>query len=256
MKKKTVSVYGYGRFGKFWADLLKNDFMVKVYSRRGLSPADVSQGITIARDYHDLFDCHALFFCVSISAFENVLINSKQYFKDGTIFFDTCSVKVEPAKWMMAQLPEESEIIATHPMFGPDSFYESPGRLPMVMSNLTANDTTFAEWVEYFSSKKMQVEKMTPEQHDEAVAYSQGITHFVGRVLSDLELSPSRIDTLGYQKLMEIIAQTCNDNWQLFIDLQKFNPYTKKMREDLQKSLDKIYCYLEDCDGKKSKSNS
>ena len=76
------------------------------------------------------------------------------------------------------------------------------------------------------------------------VAYSQGITHYIGRVLADLNLKNTKINTLGYKKILEIIQQTCNDSWQLFCDLQHFNPYTKKMRKDLHESIEKIYSIL------------
>jgi prephenate dehydrogenase len=240
---KVVSVYGYGRFGKLWADILSQDFKVKVYSRRGLKAEEVSPGIEIAT-IDSIFDCDAIFFCVAISSLEQVLIESKDYFKTDTVYFDTCSVKVFPANWMNENLPAKSQIIATHPMFGPDSYYNAANPLPMAFCNVRSDEAVFKSWANYFSKKKMRVEIMSPEEHDEMVAYSQGITHYVGRVLADLQLQPTRIDTMGYSKLLEIIAQTCNDTWQLFIDLQRFNPYTKIMREDLQESHEKIYAIL------------
>jgi prephenate dehydrogenase len=236
---KVVSVYGYGRFGKLWADILSEDFQVKVYSRRGLKAEEVSPDVQIA-NIEDLFICDAMFFCVAISSFEQVLMDVKKYFRPSTVYIDTCSVKVYPVEWMKKHIPGNSQIIATHPMFGPDSYYSSDSKLPIVMGNITANDNIFQFWTDYFS-KLMRVEIMSPEEHDKMVAYSQGITHYVGRVLADLNLRSTRIDTMGYSKLLDIIGQTCNDTWQLFTDLQRFNPYTKNMREDLQRSLEKIY---------------
>ncbi len=243
MNNKIISVYGYGRFGKFWADLLTADFKVKVYSRRGLKPEEVSPGIEIT-DEKGIFDCDALFYCVAISSLEDVLVKSASNFKEGTIVFDTCSVKMKPAEWMQKHVPANNPIIATHPMFGPDSYYNAKEPLPMVMANIRADESDFKGWTDYFTRKFMRVELMTPEQHDEMVAYSQGITHYIGRVLADLDLKNTNINTLGYQKLMEIIQQTCNDNWQLFVDLQRYNPYTKKMRQDLHESIEKIYTFL------------
>ncbi|MBN2213663.1 MAG: prephenate dehydrogenase/arogenate dehydrogenase family protein [Bacteroidales bacterium] len=243
MTKKTVSVYGYGRFGKLWADILKNDFRVRVYSRRGLKPEDVNPGIEIS-DLKGLHETDALFYCVAISSFESVLMETKQLHKTSCIYFDTCSVKVEPTRWMKKHLPDKCQIIATHPMFGPDSYDTADEKLPMVMCNITAADTTFSYWTDYFNNEKIQVEVMTPDDHDEMVAYSQGITHYIGRVLADLNLRNTQINTLGYTKLLEIIQQTCNDSWQLFCDLQHFNPYTKKMRRDLHVSIEKIYSIL------------
>jgi prephenate dehydrogenase len=243
MNNKVISVYGYGRFGKFWADLLTADFKVKVYSRRGLKPEEVSPGIEIT-DEKGIFDCDALFYCVAISSLEDVLVQSTSNFKEGTVVFDTCSVKMKPAEWMQKHVPANNSIIATHPMFGPDSYYNAKEPLPMVMANIRGDESDFKGWTDYFTHKFMRVELMSPEQHDEMVAYSQGITHYIGRVLADLDLKNTKINTLGYQKLMEIIQQTCNDNWQLFVDLQRYNPYTKKMRQDLHESIEKIYTFL------------
>ena len=242
MKNKIVSIYGYGRFGKLWAGFLAKDFKVQVYSRRGLKKDEVEYGVNIV-DEQEIFNCDALFFCVAISSFEEVLIQSKQFHNEKTIYFDTCSVKLKPVRWMKENLPGKSQIIATHPMFGPDS-YSPKGKMPMVMCNVRADNQGFDFWVNYFSSRNMNIQVMTPDEHDESAAYSQGITHYIGRVLADLNLTPTMIDTLGYKKLMEIIEQTCNDSWQLFVDLQKYNPYTRKMRTDLHKSIEKIYAYL------------
>lgn len=245
MADKLISVYGYGRFGKFWADILSQDFRVKVYSRRGLKKDEVSPGITIT-DAEDIYNCDAIFYCVAISSFEDLLIRSKNLFRKDTVYFDTCSVKVEPSRWMSEQIPEECKIIASHPMFGPDSYFSSAEKLPMVMCNIRIPDDEFTWWKNYFSGKKMRVEIMTPDEHDKMVAYSQGIAHYIGRVLADLKLKPTLINTLGYQKLLEIMQQTCNDSWQLFLDLQKYNPYTKNMRIDLHSSIERIYKSLDD----------
>lgn len=244
MSDKTVSVYGYGRFGKFWADILAQEFHVKAFSRRGLQPEEVSSGIEIS-DEHGIFDCDAIFFCVAICSLEEVLKKSLPYFQQGTVYFETCSVKVLPATWMKKYLPEGSNIIATHPMFGPDSYHQTARKLPMVMCNISATREIFERWSLYFSRQSLKVELMTPEEHDELTAYSQGITHYVGRVLADLKLQPTPIDTHGYKVLLDIIEQTCNDSRQLFLDLQNYNPYARKMLARLDESIARISLALE-----------
>ena len=83
---KTVSIYGYGRFGKFWADLLKENFHVKVFSRRGLLSKEVSPGIEIC-DEKELYNCDAIFYCVAISALQDVLKEAKPHCRTGNRFF-------------------------------------------------------------------------------------------------------------------------------------------------------------------------
>jgi prephenate dehydrogenase len=89
---------------------------------------------------------------------------------------------------------------------------------------------------------------MSPEDHDREAATTQGLTHLVGRVLAEMQLRPSAIGSLGYQKLLEIIEQTCNDSWQLFLDLQRFNRYTREMRRRLEDSLARIRARLDSDD--------
>ncbi|HTP60380.1 MAG TPA: hypothetical protein VMM82_15770, partial [Spirochaetia bacterium] len=60
------------------------------------------------------------------------------------------------------------------------------------------------------------------------------------RVLSDFGVHRSSIGTVGFNKLLEIVEQTCNDPWQLFLDLQRYNPHTREMRSRLSRSLHSV----------------
>ena len=86
---------------------------------------------------------------------------------------------------------------------------------------------------------------MSPDEHDRRAAYTQGVTHLVGRILADLGLESSPIATLGYRRLLEIVEQTCHDSWQLFLDLQRYNPYTAEMRHKLRGSIEGVMRRLE-----------
>ena len=116
-----IGVYGLGRFGSFWASCLNkhiNGAKVVAYSR---SPHKVDEGVTLVSE-DEVLSSDMLFFCVTISAFEKVLQKVASRIKRGAIVMDTCSVKTYPASWMMRYLNcEDYHLIATHPMFGPDS---------------------------------------------------------------------------------------------------------------------------------------
>ena len=58
-------------------------------------------------------------------------------------------------------------------------------------------------------------------------------------------LRQSEIATVGYQQLREIVEQTCNDSMQLFVDLQRYNPYTAEMRERLEDALSSVRSQLD-----------
>ncbi|MFY0100153.1 hypothetical protein ABTQ08_22055, partial [Acinetobacter baumannii] len=78
----------------------------------------------------------------------------------------------------------------------------------------------------FFEKKTLHVVELTAEEHDRMAANSQGLTHFVGRMLGELDFHSTPIDTLGARRLLEIKNQVCNDSWQLFEDLQTLNPFT------------------------------
>jgi len=233
----TVGIYGLGRFGSFWAGILAKKFTVYGYNRT--LKKDLPSGVTPVTE-EDILSCDTIIFCTAISSFEEILTRVGREIKPGSLVMDTCSVKCYPLSVMERFLPETVSIIATHPMFGPDSAAAGVSGLPIVFWPHRAEKQEVSLWEEYFLSLELKVLKKDPKEHDQEAAYTQGITHFLGRVLKDLNLQPSTMATLGYGKLMEIIQQTCNDPYQLFLDLQRYNPYTARMRKDLAASFEKI----------------
>ena len=235
-----IGVYGLGRFGSFWASCLNkhiNGAKVVAYSR---SPHKVDEGVTLVSE-DEVLSSDMLFFCVTISAFEKVLQKVASRIKKGAIVMDTCSVKTYPAAWMIRYLNcEDYHLIATHPMFGPDSARNGVEGLPMVLCPLSEKDSSYEMVYNMFKEWKLDVLEMTPREHDKEAAYSQGVTHFVGRTLSQMGMKPTPIATQGYRSLMTIVDQTCNDPITLFYDLQRYNPYAKEMRLSLQVAIEKV----------------
>jgi prephenate dehydrogenase len=236
-----IAVYGLGRFGLFWANELSRYCTVKVFSRskkENLPP----QLVWVGED--ELLAAPVLILCVAISSLEEVLKNISSRLKPGGLVMDTCSVKVYPAVKMRELLPGHVEILGTHPMFGPDSGRNGIADLPLILSPVRVEQSTLKQWRDFFSAMKLHVIQMDAHEHDREAAFTQGITHYMGRVFADLELKPSEIAPLGYKKILEIIEQTCNDPWQLFLDIQRYNPYTNEMRVKLRRSLERIFSKL------------
>lgn len=235
--KMSVGVYGMGRFGSFWAkELAKHGFSVVGYGR---SAKTAPEGVRLGSE-DEVLACSVLFFCVSISSFSEVLDRTSSRIADTTVVMDTCSVKLYPAKQMREKLPKQVQCIATHPMFGPDSGKNGVQGLPLVISAVRCEDSTLQFWVDEFKRWNLQVLQMSCDQHDREAAWSQGITHFIGRTLSELSLGDTELATTGYKTLLTVMQQTCNDPLQLFYDLQRYNPYARQMRMGLKGALDTV----------------
>ncbi len=232
-----IGVYGLGRFGSFWAESLsKAGCEVIAYSR---SVHEVPENVALVSE-EEVLKAPYIFFAVTISAFEEVLKRVGPMVGKDSVVLDTCSVKTYPSKWMRTYLSEDTYKIATHPMFGPDSGRNGLKGLPIVMCPISKVDERYQMVKELFLSMGLDVLEMSEREHDEEAAYSQGVTHFVGRTLNQMGMTSTPIATQGYRNLMAIVEQTCNDPLQLFYDLQRYNPYAKEMRLTLQVAIEKI----------------
>lgn len=239
---KSIGIIGFGRFGKTLYRLIKDDFIITIYDKGKIEDSNFAKDTKIVTNLDQIYKNEVIFYCVPISSFENVIRTHKKYFKDWHILIDVLSVKMHPAKIFKKYLTgEKTQALLTHPMFGPDSSKNGFEKLPFIMDKFMTNDETYEYWEQYFESKKLHVIQMSAHNHDKMAAGSQGLTHFIGRLLYEYHFKKTAIDSLGTKKLLEIVEQTCNDSWQLFTDLQHFNPYTKQMRIKLGDTYDKLY---------------
>ena len=146
-------------------------------------------------------------------------------------------------------LPASVGIIATHPMFGPDSARERQDALPVITWPVRDRHGRYTELLDAFARLNMRIEEMSPGDHDREAAFSQGVTHLVGRILREMALEDSGIATLGYTRLLQVMEQTCNDPVSLFRDLQNYNAHTREMRRRFTEALHRVEDVLGDGPG-------
>jgi prephenate dehydrogenase len=245
---KRVAVIGFGRFGRLWASMLRDDFELVVHDTAPELREEASAGGFTPVSLQDALSSEIIFYCVPISAFETTLQEHLPYFAAQTgprTLIDTLSVKVHAREVFDRHLPSTYQAMLTHPMFGPDSV--AVGGLagqPIVLDRYRMHEEAFVLWEQYFVRKGLDVVVMSADEHDRLAAESQGVTHFIGRTLERFGFAPTPIDTLGTKKLHEITSQVTNDTEQLFIDLQTRNPYTSAMRVRLSHAQDTVFDQL------------
>ncbi len=243
-KPDRVAIVGLGRFGKVLVRLLQDEFSLVLYDRkpRSLDGIQSSRSVHKASNLAEALSCPVVFYAVPISSFRDTLARHASSLRPGQLVIDVLSVKQYAADVIATQLNATGvRAMLTHPLFGPDSSVNGFDGLPIVVSQFTATRRQYEFWTSFFRSKGLRVVPMDPGTHDRLAANSQGVAHFIGRLLETAGFEPTPIDTVGMQKLHELRQQVCNDSWALFADLQHKNKHTRRMRARLGRAYDKLY---------------
>jgi prephenate dehydrogenase len=234
-----IGIIGFGRFGKLVTKHLSEDFKVYVFNRSDKTK-EIKENNAIPSSIEEVCKKDIIILCVPISEFENILNKIKNLLKEDSLVIDVCSVKEYPVKLMKDILPKKTQILATHPIFGPDSAADSLQERKIVLCKVRIVDDLYGKIKSILNERGLTVIETTPEEHDKEIAKSLLLTHFIGRALMDFGATDLNIDTEGYKRLMKILDTVKNDTNQLFEDMNKCNKYSKKIRDDFIKSLNKI----------------
>ncbi len=237
----SVGIIGFGRFGKVLASILQKGFLIKAYDPIANAPFSGVEFVSLDSVLRE----KTIFIAVPIRHFESVIKNIAPKIHHETTLIDVCSVKIHTVNIMEKYLPDSVGIIATHPMFGPDSII-SNNRLKMMMNNTKDSHNQFNFWKGFFMDQNIQIMEMSADEHDRLAAQTQGVTHFLGRMLKEFGIQKTKIDTQGFRDLLDLVDQTCNDTWELYTDLQYYNPYTKAMIENLKQATETLDNRLKD----------
>ena len=183
--------------------------------------------------------------CMPISAMESTLEKIAPLLTHPQVLvIDVCSVKTLPVKWMREKLPPVASLLATHPMFGPDSARHSLSGHKIVLCPERISEDRFKKIASRLESMGLVVIESTPEDHDKQIAVSLALTHFIGRSLSSFGADDLLIDTEGYKRLLHILEVVENDTWQLFEDMHRFNPFAAGTRRDFIQAMQAIEKHL------------
>ena len=226
-------IVGFGRFGHLWANLLLPFGDVFVYDKSVVQQPNASQ-IKIT-SLQVVTQADVLFILVPISEFEKSCLEIKELLHPSTLVVDCCSVKTHPVDVMRRVFPSTQPLLATHPLFGPDSVKKIGGLVDhkIVICPIQPDENNHNQLQIIFNKMGLNTLITTPEDHDRQMANSQGLVHFIGRGLLALELCQQELATPDFKALLNINSMVANDTWQLFLDMHQYNPYVKEIRQKL-----------------------
>ena len=293
----NIGVVGFGRFGQFMAHTFSKHGNVVASSRSDYT--DLAKGMGI--DYIPLSDIDGfldknldvIVLATSIVSFEDTVRKFAGPLKNfiertnssrGPLIVDVLSVKEHPRQILLDLLPEQCDILCTHPMFGPDSgkngwhglnFVYERTRIDTVILEASAqtiqgrdsfvekgsgvihsiheNSEAHIEGVDrmerflsIWEEEGCKMVQLSCKEHDAYAANSQFITHLMGRILGAQGLEPTPIDTKGFDSVMKLIGSTTADSFDLFYGLYKYNQNSMDTIIKLRNSMDDVVTRLKE----------
>ncbi len=241
---KNIAIIGYGRFGALLAGLCAEDFNVHIVEqndeRKELAKSDGHKLIS----FESLIDMDFVFLAVPISAFEEVVQKLASFVGERQVIIDLCSVKVYPSRLMQKYLVK-SQLLGTHPMFGPDSASDGLDGLQVALCPLSIDSENLEIIEAFWKDKGVTVISTTPEDHDKDAVYSQAFSYSIANLLLNMSLKPIQLKTRSYEALSEVAALSANDSKQLFHDMLFYNPYFSEMKQELKTAMAKTASILD-----------
>ncbi|MBK8230314.1 MAG: prephenate dehydrogenase [Candidatus Eisenbacteria bacterium] len=234
MERAQFGLIGYGRFGRLIASHLARVGRTVVYDP-ALTPGGQLEGGLFAATPAVACAARVVIYAVPIRALRAAIADSAPHLRPGTLVCDTASVKLGPAEWMRTELPPGVEILATHPLFGPDSAGDGLAGHRIVLCPVRVRHPRAIR--RFLTALGLVVHETSADAHDREIAQTQALTHWLGRGLERLEAGPRTIDTLGYRKLLEILRYVVRDTPELFEDMHRFNPHAAAERTRLLGTL-------------------
>ncbi|KAJ9175949.1 hypothetical protein P3X46_014448 [Hevea brasiliensis] len=246
-----IGIIGFGPFAQFLAKtMIKQGHTLRATSRSDHSQLCQDLGISYFRNAITFLeaDNDVILICTSILSLPEVLKSMPLHgLKRQTLFADVLSVKEYPRDLLLKVLPEESDILCTHPMFGPESAKDGWKDLAFVYDKVRVKDeATCSSFLRIFENEGCRMLEMSCEEHDKMAARSQFLTHTIGRVLSEMEIKSTPISTKGFESLVQLKEVTVKDSFDLFSGLFLCNRFAKEELKNLEISFEKVKLKLLD----------
>jgi prephenate dehydrogenase len=173
-------------------------------------------------------------FAVPVRDTVSVIRSLAPLVRPGQLLSDFTSIKQEP---VAAMLETDASVIGCHPIFGPLPTPEGQN-----LAMCPARPGPFLDWYRgFFESHGIRVVSITPEEHDESMAFIQGLTHFINITFANtLRTRGANLDRLlelcspVYRVFFAMLSRILSGDPQLYGQIQITNRANIPVVKDFQ----------------------
>ena len=177
---------------------------------------------------------------VNQNRLETLLKQIKPHLTPGALVVDVTSVKLLPVRLMQKYMPKTVQILATHPLFGPQSAPGNTlkGQIIIIHPIRVNNSPIIRKFLQ--TTLRLKVITMTPREHDKKMALVHGLTFFLARGLLKMDLPKFGLDAPSYKKLLALAELETHHSRELFETIEAGNPYAAAVRKKFIRQLEKL----------------
>ncbi len=229
-QKQTLGIIGIGAFGEFMLKHVTPYFDVRIYDAfKNLDAVEATYHLTVA-SLEDVSKSDIVVLCVPVKELEKTVQGVVPFLKSGQLVIDLCSVKCKPVEILKRLIPADIDAVSLHPLFGPQSGKNGIAGLNVTICNVSGDR---AACITDFLKEKLNLNtfETTPENHDQEMAYVQGLTHMIAKVFVRMDVPDIHQQTKTYGHLNDMVELIRYDSEELFLAIQRDNPYVKATTE-------------------------
>lgn len=226
LQPPTVGIIGLGSFGTFAAQTLQRQATVLVYDNDQLKIAPKgAQKVALS----EVAQADCIILAVPLGVLPNVLSTIRSHLSPHTLLIDVCSVKLEPTRLYKTILPKHTEVLLTHPLFGPESARSSVKAQTLIVTN---KPTATGQKVLRFCEQQLglTVHHTSAKAHDTTMAEVHALTFFIARTLRKMQLEKPAFITPSFRMIEDLISYDTHHSEALFETMELGNPYAGEVR--------------------------
>lgn len=242
---KTLAIIGLGAFGQLMARHLQPHFQLLAHDPSpSVAAFAQAQGVPLV----GLAEAARADYVVIATPVEKIAAAATAlapHLRPETLVLDVGSVKALPAETLRRILPPTTAIVCTHPLFGPQSARDGIAGLKIAVCPVRGEG---AAAVAQFLHETLRLEVIvtTPEEHDREMAAAQGLTHMIAKILVEMEPLPRKLTTVSFDHIVKAIEMVRYDSLELFLAIQRNNPYAAELRHSFFDKADALRKHLEE----------
>lgn len=229
-KKQTLGIIGIGAFGEFMLKHVTPYFDVRIYDAfKNLDEVADTYNLSVT-SLEDVAKSDVLVFAVPVKELEKTVSSVVPFLFQGQLVIDLCSVKCKPVEILKRLVPAGIDAVSLHPLFGPQSGKNGIAGLNVTVCNVSGDR---AACITSFLKDKLALNifETTPENHDQEMAYVQGLTHMIAKVFVRMDVPDIHQQTKTYTHLNDMVDLIRYDSEELFLAIQRDNPYVRATTE-------------------------